>query len=356
MGFSWVRFDNFRNLEPREIKWSPGLNLLMGKNGSGKTNVLEGINIISGWGPLERGTMAASMATWNSGVSDIRLSGQHDGEFGETVNVRIAGRCMIKLDGKAVSATELRYRFPVLAFLPCDMAIVEGPASCRRRVLDMLLALFIPSYAVRLNDYRRGMKHKSVLLRRGMPTEMVDRAAAPLAAWLWKMREEGTALLCECMNEINGIVPAKLSLAFRRGGAGNTCFREEDFRTSIFSAKEKEKALKIPLVGPHRDDILILSDGRPASESLSRGYRRRAAISLMLAACDGIKRKLGKSPVLLLDEVTAELDEAGRKALFSSLEDRCTQVFAATAEPNVGGLRGKVYTVEAGRVESDDED
>lgn len=356
MGFSWVKFNNFRNLEPREIKWSPGLNLLIGENGSGKTNVLEGINLISGWGPLERGTISASMATWNSGIREVRLSGHHDGKFGETVNVKIAGRYMIKLDGKVVSATELRYKFPVLTFLPCDIEIVDGSASYRRRFLDMLLALFIPSYAVRLNDYKRCMKHKSVLLRRGMPTDMIDKAVAPLAAWLWKMREEGITFLCECMDEINGIVPSKLSLSFKRGGAGrNLDSREEDFRVSIFSAKEKEKVLKFPLVGPHRDDILILSEGKPASESLSRGYRRRAAISLMLAACDGIKRKLGKSPVLLLDEVTAELDETGRKILFSSLEDRNTQVFAATAEPNIGNLRGKVYTVTAGRVENCDE-
>ena len=83
---------------------------------------------------------------------------------------------------------------------------------------------------------------------------------------------------------------------------------------------------------------------------LSRGFRRRAAIALMLAAADGVRRKLGREPVLLLDEVTAELDASGRKLLFDSLIERKAQVFAATAEPCTDNFPGEVYIVSEGRV------
>ena len=119
MGFKRVRFNNFRNIEPREMRWSPGLNLLTGENGSGKTNILEGINIISGWGPLDRGTKTLSIPTWNSGSDDVQLTGEL--ESAEIIKVKISRRYAIRIDDKTSSASELRWKIPVLTFLPDDM-------------------------------------------------------------------------------------------------------------------------------------------------------------------------------------------------------------------------------------------
>ena len=351
MGFSRVRFNNFRNIEPREIKWSPGLNLLTGKNGTGKTNILEGINIISGWGPLERGTKSASLPTWNSGSDEVRLTGQLDGEAGEIIKVKIAGRCAMKLDDMPVSATELRWKVPVLTFLPNDMAILEGSASFRRRLLDMILALIVPPYAARLHDYRRGVRQKSALLRRGQPAVAVDRALLPLAAWIWKMREEAVELLSNCFNEVSDLLPASLTLTLKRGGAGLSDAAEADFLASLAQRGEQERVMKTPLVGPHRDDILIEAGGRVAAQTQSRGFRRRTAIAMILAASCSVRRKLGKDPVMLLDEVTAELDSEGKRMLFEALLSRKTQVFAATAEQFADRPPCAVYEVERGRIE-----
>ncbi len=355
MGFSRVRFNNFRNIEPREMKWSPGLNLLTGVNGSGKTNILEGINIISGWGPLERGTKSVSLPTWESGSSEVQLTGELDGEFKEIIKVKISGRIMMKLDEKPVKATDLRWKIPVLTFLPNDTAILEDSASYRRRLLDMMLALLVPSYAMRLHDYRRGVRQKSAVLRMGHPTNLVDRALLPLASWIWKMREEAVSLLSECLKPLSDLLPSRIELSLQRGGAGMCPSFEDDYAASVMAMAEKERILKVPMVGPHRDDMIISSDGRRAADSLSRGFRRRAAIALMLAASDGVRRKLGKEPVLLLDEVTAELDSEGRHLLFDSLINRRAQVFAATAEPFGDKFPGYVYTVSKGRVIEIDE-
>ena len=355
MSFRRVKFNNFRNIEPHEIHWSGGLNLLTGPNGSGKTNILEGINIISGWGPLERGTKTKSLPTWNSGSTVVQLTGQLEGDLGEIIQVRIAERYAIRVQDKTMSATELRWKNPVLTFLPNDIALLEGSASYRRRLLDMLLALLMPPYAMRLHDYRRGIRQKTIMLRRGERTDVVDRALLPLAAWIWKMRKEAVTLLSSCLNDLKTLVPDEISLSLKRGGGGYDDGEENDFRNGLSAYREREMVVKVPFVGPHRDDMVINCGDRNASDALSRGYRRRAAIGLMLAASDGVLRKLGKVPVLLLDEVTAELDSDGRKLLFGALADRKAQVFAATAEPFSETFSGAVYSVNNGIVEKTDE-
>ena len=348
MGFTRVRFNNFKNIEPREMKWSPGLNLLTGGNGAGKTNILEGISIISGWGTLEKGEKASDIPTWNSGSSEVQLTGEISS--GEIIKVKVAKRFFIKVDDKTVTASELRWKIPVLSFLSEDISIVEGSSSNRRRLLDMMLAIIVPSYAFRLSEYRRGVRQKALFLKKGLPTMVVDRALLPLAAWLWKMREEGVKLLSEELENLSELTPARIELSLKRGGAGMCADPEEDYSTSVFSYREREAALKFPIVGPHRDDIIITADERQASSSLSRGLRRRTAVSLMLAAADGVRRKTGKNAVLLLDEVTAELDENGRNILFDSLLSRGTQVFAATAEPFSLDIPCAVHTVRDGRI------
>lgn len=349
MGIKRARFNNFRNIEPREMKWSPGLNLLTGENGSGKTNILEGLNIISGWGPLDRGGTKPQLATWESGSSEVQLTGEIDG--GAIIRVKIARRCALRLGEKALSASEMRRELPVLTFLPNDTAIIEGAAAARRRLLDMMLALVIPVYAARLAEYRRGVRQKALILKRGMPATIADRALLPLAAWIWKMRGEGVRLLEESLTAAAELAPAPLSLSLSRGGAGLEEDPADDYARSALSNRERELAVKFPLTGPHRDDLLIYAGERPAAESLSRGLRRRSAIALMLAASEGVRRKTGREPVLLLDEAISELDASGRELLFSALLSRGTQVFAATAEPFTQKFPGTIHRVSCGRVE-----
>ncbi|OUO93215.1 DNA replication and repair protein RecF [Cloacibacillus sp. An23] len=353
MGFRRVRFNNFRNIEPREMRWSPGLNLLTGENGSGKTNILEGLNIIAGWGPLDRGTKAVSIPTWNSGSTEVQLTGEIDGS--EIIKVKIARRYAIRVDDKAASAADLRWKIPVLTFLPDDMSIVEGSSVYRRRMLDMVLALIIPSYAMRLSEYRRGVRQKAVFLKRGMPSMIADRALLPLASWIWRMREEGVALMSDSLRGFERLAPFGVGLSLKRGGAGFERSCEDDYAKAVMVNGERERAMRFPVVGPHRDDIIITSRERPASSSLSRGLRRRTAMALMLAASESVRRKLGREPVLLLDEVAAELDPAGKDQLFSTLHERGGQIFAATAEPVSPSVPCSVYRIVSGKIDKIEE-
>ena len=93
------------------------------------------------------------------------------------------------------------------------MSIVEGSSVFRRRLLDMVLALIIPSYAARLSEYRRGVRQKALFLKRGMPSMIADRALLPLASWIWRMREEGVALLADSLGGFEQLAPFGIGLS-----------------------------------------------------------------------------------------------------------------------------------------------
>lgn len=351
MGFQRVKYINFRNIEPHEIKLSGGLNLLTGLNGSGKTNILEGLNILSGWGPLESSTKIKELANRENSEKTVLLTGQLSGEYGEIVQAKIDDKFSMRINDSAISRSELRFREPVLTFLPNDTQLLEGAAERRRRLMDMLLALLVPAYAKHINEYRRAVRQKAALLKNGEKTEIIERVLCPLAAWIWKMRKETVSLLSEELQKLNTLVPEGTALEFSGGGAADNKDEKEAYIRGISELREKERQYKMPLVGPHRDDIIIKCNGLLAAEALSRGFRRRTAIALMLAAGDGVLRKTGNMPTLLLDEVTAELDANGREILFGTLLDRKAQVIAATAEPFAEHFSGRIYKVDQGRVE-----
>ena len=106
----------------------------------------------------------------------------------------------------------------------------------------------------------------------------------------------------------------------------------------------------IPLVGPHRDDLLILRGTREAAGSLSRGQKRRASVALMLAAGQAVEDRLKRKPLLLLDEVASELDEEGRSLVVESLQETGWQTFATAADQVVSAWPGKTWRVDTGEI------
>jgi len=349
MGFKRVKFNNFRNIESREIKLSGGLNLLTGFNGSGKTNFLEGINILSGWGTIENSTKIEELFNRQSELKSCVITGEFE-EFNEIVQAKIDKRIALRLNDNAVSSTEMRCKHPVLCFLPNDTQIVEGNSSRRRRILDIMIALIVPAYAKRLNDYRQAIRQKNALLAAGKNTEVIERIILPLAAWIWKMRKEAVLLLFEEIQKIDEIVPVGTKLCFCAGGGNFAEDEKENYKKAVDLLAEKERKFSVAFAGPHRDDIEIKFEEGFAAEKLSRGYRRRIAIGMMLAAGKAVYRKTGIRPIFLLDEVTAEIDALGREMLFNTLLKEKAQIFAATAEPFAEKFEGSVYEVSNGAV------
>ncbi len=337
---------NFRNLFKGRVFWTPGLNLLTGKNGSGKTNCLEGLHLLLGWGPFgDRKDLLA----WDGTETKAFLTGKFIGEEELFLALSLGGTSVVKCDGKRSSFPEIRLQVPALAFLPRDMNLMDGPPSGRRSFLDRLCALLYPLYARRLNDFRKAVRHRTILLRQGKNTAVTSRAMAPLAAWIWEARERAVHSLEEGVSELRELLPAPLELQLHRGGAGRKADYSEDWWCSLVAERPRECRCYLPVVGPHRDDLHIGSGGRSAAVFFSRGQKRRASVALMIAAGRTVERRLRRKPILLLDEIASELDEEGRRFTVCTLESTGWQVIAAAAE-GIDPWPGAIWSVTSGNI------
>lgn len=352
MRFSGTYFHHFRNIGPQRRTWSPGFNLIVGPNGAGKTNFVEGLNLISGWGPLERGEKIAALVRWTQCGREERASlwARVEGESEADIFASVSVRCSLKWDDRAIGAAQMRAKLPVLSFLSGHLSLLKGGASYRRQLLDRVGALISPSYALRLHDYRKLLRQKAALLRKCVDARIADRALTPLGVWLWTAREEIARLIGENLTVFSELQTSPLSIRFIRGGGSNAGNPSEDFKCSIAEKRERERAARIPLVGPQRDDLELLAGGREAAASLSRGQSRRAAAALLLASALTVERSLGKKPVLIFDEATAELDEDGRNAIASALLGTGCQIFATTTEA-FAFEHVEIFRMKDGRIE-----
>lgn len=323
---------------------------MRGENGAGKTNLLEVLRLLSGWGPF-RGRSAAESPQWGGTAGRAVLKGGFSGEEDLEITASVGRRVDLRREGKAVGAAAVRSRVPALAFTPEDLALIEGAPAIRRRFLDGLCALLLPLYAFRLLEYRKALRQRTAALKQNRGLTVTARVLAPLASWIWASRVAAVDLLRVGLSEVSELLPGPVEVSFIRGGSLGLEDGLEDFWASLARHAPLEERVGLPVVGPHRDDLLIESSGKAAVQVFSRGHRRRVAVALMMAAGWAVERKLRRAPLLLLDEVAAELDDSGRSVLVEALGARGWQVFAATAESAFDGWPGAVWRVAAGSVQ-----
>jgi DNA replication and repair protein RecF len=338
-------------LTPRRLEWAAGLNLLVGNNGSGKTNALEAIHILSGWGPF-RSSRKSFLVNWDTEEKQAYLRGYFSGETNLDIVATVGEKNIIQCDGKRITHGNVRSLIPALAFLPGDLAIVDGAPSVRRQFLDRLCALLFPLYVRKMSDCRRALRHRVILLRERKDPSLTSKVLAPLVSWIWSTRAAAVDLLKIGIQEFRILLPSDIVLTFERGGALDLQDPMQDYWESVRKWKEKEHITGVPQVGPQRDDMIITTKGQPVSIVMSRGQRRRTAVALMLAAGWAVERKLRRKPLLILDEIAAELDDRGRNILIDALVESSWQVFAATAESSMNGWPGTVWQVRQGNITS----
>ena len=328
MRFDYTLAADFRNLSLRnanqspvlKIKWEPGINLILGPNGSGKTNLLETLSILTGWGAF---TKTRNAIEW--GKHNARLSAHLSGEEDISLTAEISSRTSIRINDKTASFTDLRLSLPSIIFLTGSINLIDGSPSSRRLFIDRLCSLFYPPFAKRLAEFKYISRSRTALLRQGKSPDITLIPFCKLGGWIMDMRREVVSLLMKMIPKDKFVINFMPSLSM-------SC---EEYLLEMLKKNSKRELFALhPLDGPNYDElaIIITETGRPAYESLSRGQKRRLILYMIITAGKLIAMKLKREPVLLFDDLTAELDSEGREFAYRELEKTKWQVFITAPE------------------------
>lgn len=352
----------FRNYEELALELQPGLNLLVGENAQGKTSLLEAVYLL-GTSRSFRAAQDAELVSWGGESSRVHARLRRDDGVPRELDIR-----WTRAERGRLSREVLRNRLPVrrlsdflgevplALFVPGDLALVQGGPESRRRYLDLLLCKLYPAYLGALARMQQVLRQRNELLRRkpappAVDLEPWDRQLAATATVVSARREAAVAELgreADTFFRHLSDSPAELALGYRPSGQGT----EEEFLTALASRRREELARGTTLLGPHRDDLDLLLEGRSLRRFGSQGQQRSAALALRLAEARFLGAVSGEGALVLLDDCFSELDP-GRRARLLEILAEWRQVFVTTTgRPEAPPAGSTVLEVVAGRVRS----
>lgn len=345
---------DFRNHANAVIAPGPGFVVLTGDNGAGKTNILEAISLLAPGRGLRRATLSAIARQEGPGGFGVaaRLPGAVDLATGTQADA--PERRIVRVQGAGVAATALAEWLTVLWLTPAMDRLFAEPASERRRFLDRLTLALAPGHAVHSNRYEAAMRARNRLIAGEAPGD-----PQWLAALEAQMAEHGAAIDRARRNAVerlntalaeqpDGPFPcALLSLEGWTGDAGAIA-------DMLARARPRDAAAGRTTDGPHRADLAVMHVGkRQAAALCSTGEQKGLLLAIILAHAGLVAADIGRSPILLLDEVAAHLDPSRRAALFDRLAG-IGQVWMTGTEPMLFDALGADATrleVDRGQVQ-----
>jgi DNA replication and repair protein RecF len=331
-----LRLRDFRNYGRLDADFSPGFHLLLGHNAQGKTNILEAIYLLATLRSF-RGVGGAQMIRHEAKGYFVGASVVSHAAHDIKMYWSLAER-KLSLDGQPVKRlTDYLGTLRAVVFCTEDLQLVKGTARSRRRFLDLLLAQTQPSYLPLLQRYAHALRSRNSLLKQRAPDP------ALLDSFSQELVTLGTQLTAARRELLPRISPLA-RLAYRRIAHDAEELRldyqpsvKADFAVELARVRDRERAYRATLVGPHRDDLALLLNERPAAQFGSEGQKRTLAVALKMAQAEYLTGLLGAPPVLLIDDVMGELDAKRRAGLLPLLErahHARGQVFMTCTEEN----------------------
>lgn len=365
MLLSAIEAVGFRNLEGR-IEFGPGLNVLWGPNAQGKTNVLEAIYTLANTKSFRTSQLREGIR-FGEDEAIVRGDVVRGGVTRQT-QMRLAGpRKEFYVNGKRESTVDYIAHLDAVVFSFEEMGIVRGEPAERRRFVDRGVVGLKPTYLRTLADYNRILKQKNRLLRETLEAAETDprRAAAlreTLESWNAQLIEVGTRVHRARSRYVERLTEALASNLFGEDvtvryrssfeGKGDLTDYPALFAERLTLRFGAELAAGYALIGPHRDDLEVLVDGREVSRFGSAGQQRSALLILDLAQVSVYYETYEEYPVLLIDDIDAELDRERIDRLLGHLEGKA-QTFVSTSKRDIAEAyrkQAEIYSVRSGRV------
>ena len=329
------------------VDFHPRRNIIVGRNGQGKTNLVEAISLI-GHGKSFRTSDTDQLLSWGSDNGSV-FGKVNDSlsEFEIGVSLDKAGK-QAYIDGEKVNSLE-KYigRLPCVIFSPGDLALVKGGPVERRRFIDRHVAELNPSSIRDAVSFSRALKSKTQLLLAGHPgrdnLDPWNRIIAECSARIYAARlafVSNIALLAAGFYKT--IAPTDEALSIRL--KSNVRDAAEDVSAaSVYEILNRKMSMEVGTrrasIGPHRDDLLVFLGDRESRAFASQGQSRSIVLALKMAVISHFEMEKGESPVVLLDDVDSELDSQRSSGVFSMIADSGRQVFiTGTSVPACGSF------------------
>ena len=331
-----LRLHDFRNYSRLDADFTPGFQLLLGDNAQGKTNVLEAIYLIATLRSFRGVGGAQIVRHGQTGYfvgSQIVGSGEHQTKMYWSARER-----SLSLDHRPIrKLTDYLGVLRTVVFCSEDLLLVKGPGRARRRFLDLLLSQTHPVYLPLLQRYARALRSRNALLKRSL----IDGAA--LEGFSHELISAGEEII-RMRRELVPKFSPLARLAYRRISNEAEDLRMEylpsvngDFAVALAQSQGRERSYRSTLIGPHRDELQMLLNDRPAAQFGSEGQKRTLAIALKMAQAEYLTGLHGAPPVLLIDDIMGELDVKRRSGFLPLLERAhraLGQVFMTATEAN----------------------
>ncbi|MDI6843193.1 MAG: DNA replication and repair protein RecF [Anaerosomatales bacterium] len=359
-----ITLENFRNHRSLDIGPLGGTTVVLGPNGAGKTNVLEAVDLVVS-GRSFRNARLEDVVTWGEHRACITLHGLRDSsEVVIQERFDVNGERRLSVDGlERKRRSEALHGAHTVVFRPDDLELVKGPADARRDALDALGSRLSEVYAHTRREYHKVVRHRNALLREWKASsadlEVWTLQAIVLGARLLVHRRRLLARLFSNIRESHSRLSdgQELTVEYHdRCGLGITDpaveLTVEEAREALaaeFAARsEDERRRATTVVGPHRDDVVLLLDGREARRFASQGQQRSIALAWRIGEVGTIEDVSGERPILLLDDVMSELDESRRNALQTCMSEAAQTILTTTDLSHVLATHGDAVVVELG--------
>ena len=357
---------DFRNYREQTVSFDPRCNVIFGENAEGKTNLLEAVVYLA-CGKSPRARRDQELIRFEA--DSASLTGNvfsRERDFQIQADLFRGRRRRLTVNGVAAkSAAALNQVYQTVFFCPDDLYLIREGAAARRKFMDTALCQLRPRYAAALAEYNRAYEHKTRILRDWeehpalldtLPefNEQMIRYGAVLihyrAQYARRLAEYAAANHLECSGGRE-----RLDIAYQTVSAVTDPMAEqgqvtEQLRSHMHAHAEAERASRLCLSGPHKDDLLVRINDQEAKTYSSQGQTRTAALSMKLAEREILKNTSGEYPVLLLDDVLSELDPRRQEFVLNRIAGG--QVFITCCEddrlPQL--LGGKVFHVKQGAI------
>ncbi len=344
---------DLRNIRETTLELHPAINVFHGRNAQGKTSLLEAVGVVAR-GRSFRTDDTPSMIRRGAGAL---LARGRSAEPGAAVELEVElrpGERIFRVDGRPVAPREYGGRLEAVVYSTDRLRVVRGTMRDRRQYLDRQAAALWPGYRAELRTYERVLAQRNAAL---------ERRARDLDTWSERLVEEG-ARLRQRRTHYAARLSAALQQGFRPAGesyevrtvepAGSEEEARSQLRQELHALATRELGFGRTLVGPQRDPVALLLNGRDAADGASSGQARSLLLALTLASLRLYREETGGSAVALLDDLDSELDEQRASELCEEIARR-GQALITSAHPRwAEGLRplGRVYRVSEGRVGS----